>query len=65
MFERQTSLKMDNGFIGEGRELKSDDNRPVFTGYSSGYSISHPSIPGIYRSPFFGQENQARDGELR
>ena len=56
---------MDNGFTGEGRELKTDDNRPVFTGYSSGYSISHPSIPGIYRSPFFGRVNQARDGELR
>jgi len=56
---------MDNGFTGEGRELKSDDNSPVFTGYSSGYSISHLSIPGIYRSQFFGRANQAGDGELR
>jgi hypothetical protein len=65
VFERQTSLNMDNGFTGEGGELKTDDNSPVFTGYSSGHSISRLSIPGIYRSPFSGRDNQAGDGELR
>jgi len=33
---------MDNGFTGEGRELKSDDNRPVFAGYSSGIRLATP-----------------------
>ena len=42
MFERQTSLKMDNGFIGEGRELKINDNRPVFTDYSSVNRLATP-----------------------
>jgi len=31
---------MDNGFTGEGRELNTDDNRPVFTGYSSGTRLA-------------------------
>jgi hypothetical protein len=56
---------MDGGLIGEGREFKNGDNRPVFAGYSSVNSISRPSIPGIYRSPFSGQDNQTKDGEFR
>jgi len=54
-------LKVDNGLIGEGRELKDFGNKY----YSSHFPVSHPSIPGIYRSPFFDQDNQGRDGELR
>jgi hypothetical protein len=35
-------MKMDNGFIGEGRELKINDNRPVITDYSSFNRLATP-----------------------
>ncbi len=33
---------MDNGFTGEGRELKIDDNRSVFAGYSLAIRLATP-----------------------
>jgi len=60
---------MDGGLIGEGREFKNGDNRPVFAGYSSVNSISRPSIPEIYRSLFSGQiirpEMESSDRRVR
>ena len=44
---------MDNGLTGEGREL----NKGVVTDLEFNGPISPPSIPGIYRNPFPGKNN--------